>query len=87
MRVLQPAELGALAAIDAGPLGREGELVVAAGDQVLLAGEAGHPEGMDHVGRFELDAHRPADRDVDLVGGEEMLVGARVHGRSTSHHH
>ena len=65
--MLDAAELRALAAIRAGRLRCEVEAVVAARDQVLLAGEVGHPEGMDDVGGGEQHAHRAADRHADFV--------------------
>ena len=51
MGVLEAAELGALAAVDARPVGDEPDVVLLAGDQVLLAHEVRDPEGVDHVGR------------------------------------
>jgi hypothetical protein len=73
--VLEAAELGALAAVQAGLVGLEGHQRGAARDQVLLARQAGHPQAVDHVVGLQLDDHRPADRHVDLVGGLEGSDG------------
>ena len=80
VRVLRAAELGALAAVDARAVGLQPGDVGLAGDDVGLAGQLRDPEGVDHVRAGQLDAHRPADRDVDLVGGGEgrRLVGVAV---------
>ena len=78
VRVLQATELGALAAIHAGPIGGEGQVVAAARDQILLAREIGHPEGVDDVRRAELDADWAPHRDVDLVRGDQRSVGRFV---------
>src|SRR5207249_8491132 len=43
VRVLDAAELGALPAVDAGPVGLEPEGVLLAGDEVHLALQLGHP--------------------------------------------
>ena len=49
MGVLQAAKFRALATINTRALGAEGKLIKPAGDQVLLACKARHPERMDHV--------------------------------------
>ena len=61
--MLEAAELGALAAVDAGLVGAERMRRGAARDQVLLAGEVRHPEAVDHVVGVQRDddrAGRPA---------------------------
>ena len=74
VRVLRAAEFGALAAIDADlASGAMRDVGVAAGDQVLLAGEVRHPEAVDDVVGLEHDARRHADRQVKLVRGAEGL--------------
>ena len=75
---LSGALWGAMPAVDPRPVGAQPEGVAAAGDQVALAVQGGHPEAVDHVARRQLQEDRPADRDVDLVGREHPLAGARV---------
>ena len=54
-------------------------VVVVARDQVLLAVQVRHPEAVDHVVASAASSmHRPADRDVDLVGGGDAAARRRV---------
>src|SRR5581483_9315033 len=69
-RVLQAAELGALAAIGAGLVGAQPHAVDAPGNDIGLAGQMRHPEAVNDVYRFELDLDRLADRNVELGGGD-----------------
>src|SRR3954447_8551113 len=80
MGVLQAAELGALATIDAGPLGPKRQFVRPSGDQVLLARETRDPERMNDIEPFKLQPDFATDRDMDLVGGLEALLrrGAEI---------
>ena len=67
LRVLRPAVLTALTAIDAGAVGLEPHDVLLARDEIGLAAELGNPEAVDHVARDELEADRLPHRDVNLV--------------------
>ena len=76
VRVLEAAELGALAVVQPDLVEGEVELVVGARDGLALEQRLGHVEGVDHVGRDELDPDRLADRHDhlgDAVGGAEDL--------------
>ncbi len=73
--VRDAAELGALAEVLAGRLRREREPVESPGDHVALAAELRHPEAMDHVGPLEPERRRPAERQVQLVGGHDVERG------------
>ena len=68
-RAAPPQILGALPAIDAGAC-RPGSRsrLRAPRDHVELARQARHPEAVDHVVGFQLEHHRPAGRNVQLVG-------------------
>ncbi len=68
-RVTQAAVLGAEDGIAAGRVGVEPGLGVAAGQRVLLEAQRRDVEGVDHVPRGEEQAHRPAGRDAEHVGG------------------
>ncbi len=74
-RVLDPAELRALADVRARSLRREPQDVVLAGYEVDLARELRHPEAVDHVVGIEMDLHRPARGQVDLVGRRVLRPG------------
>ena len=50
-RMLQAAKFGALAAVFARLRRLDPQDVVLAGNEVYLAREVRHPQGMDHVGR------------------------------------
>ena len=58
MSVLQPAELRALAAIDAGTIRADRQFVAAARDEVLLARETRNPERVNDVHALELRSAR-----------------------------
>src|SRR3954451_18155939 len=55
--MLQTTEFRALAAINAGTLGPDGNLVAAARNQILFAGEARYPERMDDIGALKQKSH------------------------------
>ena len=85
MRVLQAAILGALPAVSPRPVGHNRDLVVAAGNEVLLARKAWNPEGVNDVRRIEQDAHAPANGYVEFVGrGDDLVLPVEV---CDSHHH
>ena len=77
-RMLQSAVLGAWAVIFAGLVGAKLDRGGAAGDEVLLAMQAGYPEAVDHVVGIERDEDRPADRNTQLVRGREHTLGLRI---------
>src|ERR1700710_3060244 len=64
VRMLKATKFRALSAIDAGPFGADREIVVAPGNQILLARQAGHPERMNYVCAFKLQAHIASHRNV-----------------------
>ena len=74
VRVLQPAELGALAAVAAGRRRRAGP-VRAARDHVDLPVQLRHPEAVDDVVGAHDEQHAGAHRDVDLVRGDRVRAG------------
>src|SRR5215218_2810839 len=61
-RVVQPAELRAVAPEEAEPGRRDGQLVALTGEEVTLDEEARHVERVDDVGRLEADAGGSTDR-------------------------
>ena len=67
------AEFGALPAIQAGLARQQLDVGRAAGDQILLAGEVGHPEAVDDVVGLKRDLGRDADRQMKLVRGADDL--------------
>jgi hypothetical protein len=73
-RVLGAAVLGALAEVGAGHAGLEPHAVDAIGDDVGLAVELGDPEAVHDVGRLEGEEGGAADRNVQLVGGDHVVV-------------
>jgi hypothetical protein len=77
-RMLLAAVFGALAAVGAGAVGLQQQVLHAAGQHVHLAAERGHPEAVDHVGAAQAEVHGPADRNADLVGGRDLRAGRRV---------
>ena len=54
-------------------------------DQVLLAGEARHPEAVDDVVGAKAHQHRPSDRHVKLVGRREGHAQDRSASYRASH--
>src|SRR3546814_16725335 len=76
----EPAELGALAAVHAGLVGRHLERVRSARDSVALAVEARDPERVDDVARIDVEVDVAARGDHEVVGRGE--VGLAVAGRS-----
>ena len=87
-RVLVAAELGALAAVDARLVGAEARAcAVRPGIRSFLPCRLGTHRLWITSSALQRDHHRPADRDVDLVGGAEGLRRSAVDGSCTSHHH
>ena len=78
VRVLDAAVLGALADVRAGVVGGEAQFVELARNRIDLPRELRDPEAVDDVVGGEPDLDRPADREVDLVGG----LDPRVRGSS-----
>src|SRR5690349_10683476 len=78
VRMLQATEFGALSAINPHLARSETQGVPPARNQILFAGEARNPEGMDHIRRQELQMDAATHRDVYLVRCEEDLVGMRI---------
>ena len=76
VRVLEAAELSALAAIDARLVGDEQDSVRLARDHVDLPVQLRYPERMDDVVGLRDDLHPRAGRDVDLV--RRHRVGPRI---------
>src|SRR3954447_22156559 len=76
--MLQPAEFRALAAIDASALGADGKFIRSSRHEILLAGKARHPEGVNDVETFELQTNLAPDRDVNFVRGLETLFRRRT---------
>ena len=74
-RVVQPTELRALAAVDSGLFGLESQNGGAARNSVELAAQAGHPKGVDHVGGGEVNIHRGADGNMQLVAQADIALG------------
>src|ERR1700712_2094777 len=72
--MLQTAEFGTLAAIDASTLGTDREFVRASGDKILLPGKTRDPERMNDIQTFQLQAHLASDRDMNFVCGLKTLV-------------
>jgi hypothetical protein len=72
VRVLDPAILRAHPEIRTGFLGRESQDVALARDRVDLAGELGHPKGVNHVVGHEADLHRLPDGHAQFVGGDDL---------------
>src|SRR3546814_968110 len=73
----QAAELGAAAPVLTGLVCFDRHAVRTPGDEVDLAGQLRHPEGVDDIGGGEHQLHRLTDRDVDLVGRDDP-AGTRV---------
>ena len=72
-----PAVLGALAEILTRDLGGQHDPVDPVGDDVALAAEGGHPEGVDDVRRMEMERGRLPDGNVQLIGGGDLELGIR----------
>src|SRR5207247_5939400 len=75
VRVGRAAELGALSVVDSGRVDDERHLIVAPGHDVALATYGWHPERVDHVGPFQVQHDRLADREGKLVGGDDAERG------------
>ena len=86
VRVLVAAKFGALAAKDADLAGRC-VMSFRGRDKVLLAGQARHPEAVDHVVRAKDDPHRNSDGQVQLVRRAQRSSTGRRELYWTSHHH
>ena len=65
--MLEPAILGALAAIDAGPVGLDHHAIDPARNHVGLTGEVGNPEAVDDVVGAQQQLDRLAGRQPQLV--------------------
>jgi hypothetical protein len=82
--VVAPAQLGALAAVDAGLGDLEPGVVRVARDGVELAAELGDPPGVGDVLRDDVQGHRRVRRDHHLLVRERVVervvvpVGIRV---------
>jgi len=72
------AEFAALSAIPSHCIALQPGDVGLAGQDIHLSAKAGHPERMDDVAAGELEAHRLADRNVNLVGRGQQHGAARV---------
>ena len=87
VRVLQAAELGALAAEDARAIGLQPDRGGVAGNQVALAVQVRRPEAVDDVARRDLEHDRPVDRNVDLVRRRAPGGSGLASSYAISHHH
>ena len=67
MGMLPAAEFRALTAKDSILGGLYHEPVLAPRNDVHLAGETGHPKGMNDVRGLQLDQHRLPDRNMDFI--------------------
>src|SRR3954447_6872124 len=67
VRVLKPAEFGALAAIHARPVGPQRYLIYFTGDQVPFAMQVWDPEAVYHVRRGEGERYRLTHGHVQFV--------------------
>src|SRR6185369_6375591 len=76
--VLQTAKLGALTTIHARTLGANGKLIRAAGNQILFARKAWHPEGVNDIETFELKPDVSSDRNMNLVRCLEAQLRLRT---------
>ena len=76
VRVLEPAELGALPAVDAGSARVEDDVVRPPGDHIDLAVELRDPKAVDDVRAPDANVDGHADRNVDLV--RRPRAGARI---------
>jgi hypothetical protein len=74
-RVVQPTELRALAAVDSGLFGLESQNGGAARNGVELAAQAGHPKGVDHIRSGEVNIHRSADGNMQLIAQADIALG------------
>lgn len=78
VRVLMPAELGALAAIRPLLVHLKPNCVTVARYQVALALYVGRPEAVDHITRASLQNDRYAGRNVNLIRRDDQHAGIRV---------
>src|SRR6185437_1853628 len=80
LRVRQPAELGALSAIDARRIGAKPERARVPRNEIAFAVQVRRPEAVDDIVRRKPYLNRYADRYVDLVRGghDPGWIGARV---------
>src|SRR5688572_32511660 len=67
--MLETAILGALPAVDAGPIDLQPRAVQPSRHEVGLAVEIWHPEAVNDVSRFQVDQDRTSGWQVQLVGG------------------
>src|SRR5207237_6172237 len=73
-RVLDAAELAALALVRTRAAREEPKMVRDAGKHVHLRSELGDPETVDDIGRGQVEVDRCVDRDVQLVRGLDAAV-------------
>ena len=73
MGVLGTAIFGAGARVNAFVIGLYADEVGMVRNQIDLAVKCRNPKRMDHVERTQFDINRPANRNVDLVGGSKAL--------------
>src|SRR5690606_9529530 len=75
VRVTHPAEFGALAVVGAGLVGLQPQYIGAPRQHVELARQPRHPERMDHVVTGQVQVHRLASGNVQLVTQLDTLLG------------
>ena len=63
----------ASAAVRAGLIGLDADVVLHAGNEIYFAVELWNPEGVDDVFGIQFDVYGLADGNVQLVGGFELL--------------
>src|SRR6185437_4472699 len=78
VRVGVAAELGALSHVLADRVGPEHDVVHVARHDVALGRDGGDPEAVNHVIRGHVQRDGPAHREMQLVGGDDALVGVAV---------
>jgi hypothetical protein len=78
LRMLHAAVLGALPAVDAGPVGLEPGDVRRPRYEVELALEGRHPQAVDDVTRPKAKPDSTTDRDMQLVGRAQHRVASVV---------
>ena len=76
VRMLMPAEFGALPAKRSRLLRLEPQVGRMPGNQVFFPVEVRRPEAVNDIVRSQLEFHRAADRNVNLIGGLHVGAGA-----------
>ena len=87
VRVLQPAELRALAAEDARPIGLHPDRRRVARNQIALALKVRHPETVDDVARRDLQDDGPVRGNVESRSRSATRRLGTASSYSISHHH